>query len=98
MVEYEVTMKIQEEIFLEYEKWLKEHVDEMLKVEGFTSAKYYTVNIRNEKIFCVRYYVESRELLEKYISENSNEMRGNYRNQFEDKFEISRRILKEGDI
>jgi len=98
MVEYEVTIKVQNEIYKNYLIWLKEHIQEMLKVEGFISAKYYTVDVLGENIVCVRYLVESKEMLQKYITETSKNMRGSYKIEFENKFKISRRILHEGDI
>ncbi|OUR97893.1 hypothetical protein A9Q84_06770 [Halobacteriovorax marinus] len=98
MVEYEVTINVQEEIFDAYMIWLKDHIKEMLTIEGFSDAKYYNVDVANEKIVCVRYFVESKELLQKYLDETSKKMRKSYKNEFENKFSISRRILNEGDI
>jgi hypothetical protein len=98
MVEYEVTIKISNDILDDYLEWLKEHVKEMLQLEGFNDAKFYLVDVQDKKIVCVRYFVESKEVLENYIKNVAPLMRNKFKPEFENKFEISRRVLVEGDI
>ncbi len=98
MVEYEVTITISSDILAEYTAWLKSHIEEMLLVDGFMSAKYFKVDVLDKHIVCVRYLVESKSKLENYISMKSKEMRSSTKEEFSGKFEISRRILIEGDI
>ena len=98
MVEYEVTITVEKEIFDDYMVWLKEHISEMLKLEGFKDASFYHVDVLNSQVICVRYEVESRELLEGYIKNQAQRMRAQSNQNFVGKYSISRRILFKGDI
>jgi quinol monooxygenase YgiN len=98
MVEYEVTITISSDILDEYIKWLKEHIEDMLKIDGFISSKYYRVDVLDKHIVCVRYLVQSKKHLQNYIDNQSKAMRSSFKEEFKDKFEISRRVLVEGDI
>lgn len=98
MVEYEVTITISKDILDDYLDWLKEHVSDMLAIDGFEDAKFYLVEVQEKHVACVRYIVKSKEVLENYIQNIAPTMRSSYKEEFEDKFEIKRRVLTKGDI
>ena len=94
---YEVNIKISIDIVDEYLSWLNEHVSEILKIDGFQSAKLYKENIASLDFFAltIHYTVSSRNILKNYFSEHAEIMRQKGIDRFGDKFTTTRRILEE---
>ena len=92
MVIYEVNLIVKEEIIDDFNTWLVEHVDEMLRFPGFKKAEILQEE-GSVKHLSVRYYLSHREYLEDYLQNHAQKMRGQGILQFKDKFSASRRIL-----
>jgi hypothetical protein len=100
---YEVNLEINEEVYESYMEFLKVHVGDMLKFEGFISAKIFTRNPKNEndtysfenpKLVTCQYVLKSIEHLENYIQNNSAKMRDEAIKLFGSNFKAKRRVLE----
>ncbi|MBT4962848.1 MAG: DUF4286 family protein [Francisellaceae bacterium] len=94
MVIYEVNLKVDYDIYENFQKWLNEHIKEMLVFPGFISATILqnTENSPNNDL-CVQYKIESIIFLKKYFDNHAPKMRAEGLNMFENKFQATRRIL-----
>ena len=96
MILYEVNLVISDEIFDEYMVWLRPHIQEMLRFQGFIKADIYTNTEQQEgntKVVA-SYYVDNEENLHSYINEMSAGMRADGIKRFGDKCVATRRVLK----
>ena len=99
MVIYEVNVALNSEIRADYEAWLKIHIEQLLKVPGFKSAKIYSRlndeegETSSKRLLTVHYLVESRTALGNYFENQAAEMRRDGETRFGGKFSITRRIL-----
>lgn len=93
MVLYEVNIKVDSSIFQEYMSWLKLHLLEMLKIDGFKTARNFIDIDSNEVV--VHYEIESEEKLENYFNKQAAAMRKGTIDKFGDKIAITRRVLKQ---
>merc|ERR1712226_1273230 len=106
MVYYEVNLTIDDEILEDYKKWLKSHIDDMLKIPGFVSYKiYHHSQINGTKIenpqksqITIIYKLESKEQLEQYFEIYAPKMRGGGTEKFGGKFSAFRRVFEEGQL
>lgn len=89
MIIYEVNIEVDDSILDAYNIWLKEHVQEILKIPGFEKAHIF----RDEKKFCVHYWVSSQSDLDNYLKSHAPLMRQKGIDLFKDKFKASRRFL-----
>jgi len=87
---YNVTINIEES---EVEKWLhwmqQVHIPEMLATGKFSEAKMSQVMVEEEMgglTYSVQYTTDSKETLENYYKENSNQLRGETDKLFQGKF------------
>ncbi|MBP9722779.1 MAG: DUF4286 family protein [Gammaproteobacteria bacterium] len=93
MIIYEVNIEVQKDILAEYKSWLKNHIIDMLVIDGFSSARIFTdINIGNK--LTVLYELESQEKLEHYFSHEAAQMRQITKELYGDKITINRRVLK----
>ncbi|WP_127717549.1 DUF4286 family protein [Halobacteriovorax sp. HLS] len=98
MIEYEVTIQIETDVLDQYLKWLKEHINEMLKVKGISDAKIFNVEVLEQKVICIRYLFDSKVSLDNYLLNIAPSMRSKVSENLKGKYKISRRVLIEGDI
>ena len=95
VVVYEVNLKVENGIFDAYRVWLLEHIEQMLKFDGFSG---YNLSINTEhqgaKLLTVWYYLETMTALDDYLENHSKEMRDDGIKKFGNKFSASRRIFK----
>lgn len=79
MIIYNVTLNVQEDIHDEWLKWMKEeHIPDMLDTKKFTRALMTKVMVQEPMggiTYSVQYTAESKEMLERYYSENAEELR-----------------------
>jgi Domain of unknown function (DUF4286) len=98
MVIYEVNLNIHNEIYHDYYQWLLEHINDMLKFEGFNSAEVGLVEHEEEdgKIrIRVSYFINTYGNLRHYLTNHAPKMRAEGVEKFGDKFTASRRIIVE---
>ncbi|PWY54122.1 DUF4286 domain-containing protein [Legionella qingyii] len=97
MVIYEVNLTIHEDVYTQFQLWLKEHVKEMLQFPGFIKARILRPeaesSLSQEKL-TVQYQLEDRESLAVYFNQSAAKMREDGINRFKDKFSAERRIFE----
>lgn len=91
MLIYEVNIIIKQEVYPKYLTWLKTHIQEILKLPGFSKAML-SIEEPMHKL-CVQYYLSSEQDLQTYLKDHAPNMRADGIAKFADKFSASRRIL-----
>ncbi|MFO2625241.1 DUF4286 family protein [Legionella pneumophila serogroup 1] len=97
MVIYEVNLIIEEEVYSQFQFWLKEHAKEMLQFPGFIQAhilKPENEDTQTEKKLTVQYQVENKSFLTNYFNQFAVKMREEGLKHFKDKFSAERRIYE----
>jgi len=97
---YEVTLTIEHDIVDTFDGWLANHVEEMLAIPGFVSAKVFALDDDEDGNAqrVTQYILESEGHLDSYLADRSAEMRQSGIDRFGDQFSATRRILRETDI
>jgi len=95
MVIYEVNLTISTKVYSKFIIWLDSHIKKMLQFDGFIDSTYYKIdsNNINQKLICIHYKVDSKEHLDKYLSNNAYKMKQDGIDLFNDSFKATRRIL-----
>ncbi len=92
---YEVSLEIEQDVVGEFDAWLAGHIDDMLTIPGFISARTFT--LENTDAGSARrvthFHLESEADLERYLAGPAAAMRQAAIDRFGDKFTASRRIL-----
>ncbi len=95
MIIYEIDITLDSPMYDEYMKWLKKHISLMLKFKGFNNAKIYSYKKNDyKKHILVHYFISSIDDLSNYIDKNSNKMKNEGINRFNDSIIIKRRTLR----
>lgn len=93
---YEVTLSIDREVAGDIDNWLVAHIDEMLLIPGFISAKVFSLEDDQDRVRRVTHYqLEDDIALEQYLAGPATAMRQATVEQFGDRFEAKRRVLSE---
>lgn len=96
MLIYEVNLVVDSEIKEEFTEWLYDHINEMLKFDGFLSADLYEFDKDeiNRISWCVHYHIENERALEEYLSKHAKVMRAKALELFPGYFTAKRRVLE----
>jgi len=97
---YEVTLTIERDIAEPFDQWLAEHVEDMLDLPGFVSARVFEMDDDDDGYArrVTHYYLESENHLEQYFADNASDMRQSGIDRFGDRFRASRRILRQTEV
>lgn len=108
MLIYEVNFTIDEDVATEYSAWLREHIREMLTLDGFEAAAWYTRSDgvdtmpgapedapTGPRYWTVHYQVASRDDLQRYFDNDAEQMRQDGQDRFGDQVAAERRILEQ---
>jgi quinol monooxygenase YgiN len=102
MLIYEVNLTVNREIVEAYMEWLKPHIEQILKFEGFMEAHLYKRRSEDEGssdtsriYFTVQYHLKDRPSLDAYLKDHAPAMRTDGIKRFGDKFSAQRRVLEE---
>jgi len=108
MLIYEVNLTVDEAVATEYSAWLREHIREMLTLDGFETAAWYTrsdgVNPMptapddaptGPRHWTIHYQVARREDLQRYFNAEAESMRQDGQDRFANQFLAERRILEQ---
>jgi uncharacterized protein DUF3667/uncharacterized protein DUF4286 len=97
---YEVTLTIERDIIDSFDGWLANHVEEMLAIPGFISARVFAMDDDDGGYVrrVTQYFLNSEGELESYLADRAAEMRQSGIDRFGDQFTATRRILRETDI
>jgi Domain of unknown function (DUF4286) len=97
---YEVNIEIDAAIEGAYRAWLAPHIDEILRLPGFTGARVYEVldppPSADAVALCVQYLLIDRESLEIYLRDHAPRLRADAVARFGERFRALRRVLREG--
>lgn len=106
---YEVNLAVDRGIEAEYLAWLREHVAEMLSLDGFDQGRTYRRHPSDDDgssgtgegssgdgrvLFTVHYRVRSLDHLEAYFRDHAARMREDGQRRFGGRFQATRRILE----
>ncbi len=82
MIIYEVNLAVDEDIANAFEPWLRDHVEEMLRFDGFANAEILkqgpedmTEAEPEKEYWTVLYRVQDRSALDNYLTEHALRMR-----------------------
>ena len=109
MLIYEVNLTVDGDIADEYSTWLREHIREMLKQDGFEAAAWYARSDdadalpdgddpANPRQWTIHYEVDSAEALQHYFENGADQMRQDGLDRFEGQFSAERRVLEQRRI
>lgn len=89
---YEVTMEGPESLQTNFQKWLEQHISEMLDLKYFTSANLIHLGSAGPNRFQIRVYygLQSLEDLNLYIKEAASEMRDKLPSEFQEQIKYRR--------
>lgn len=100
MIIYEVNLAIDEDIYSQFQLWLKEHAKEMLQFPGFIKAsilKPENESVSGKEKLTIQYQLENRKSLDVYFTQFAAKMREKGISKFTDKFSAERRIFEVQD-
>ena len=86
MLIYEVNLAVDGDVAPRYSSWLREHIREMLELDGFEAAVWYTSTEDGNTVpdpdeptgnrtWTVQYQVRDREALQAYFDEHAHDLR-----------------------
>ncbi len=97
MIEYEVTLVVEDAIAEVHLRWLHEHVAGLLTLPGFVDASLAELvdpQTPGHRGWCVRYRLRDEAALATYLREHAPAMRGDGLARFGDRFQAQRRVLR----
>lgn len=105
MLLYEVNLTVDGEAAPRYSSWLREHIREMLELDGFEAAVWYATSDDGDTVpepdeptgdrtWTVQYQVRDRDALQAYFDEHADELR-EAGTQHGDHVTADRRILEQ---
>lgn len=108
MLLYEVNLTVAPDIANEYSAWLREHIREVLKVDGFEAAAWYVRgeggddipdgdDVQGPRSWTIHYQVRDANALKAYFDGPAERLRGDGAN-YQEHIEIDRRILEQRRI
>lgn len=106
MLIYEVNLTVDGAVAPRYSSWLREHIREMLELDGFEAAAWYDRHDDGDDVppddeptapreWTVHYQVRDRDALQAYFDEQAEDMRREGTRQFGDQVEIRRRVFEQ---
>ncbi len=100
MILYEVNLEVDDDINHKVAGWLPEHIEKVLKIDGFKSAYWFFrepqdegIEETNKTLWTIQYVVDDRKALDNYFNNQAEAMRAEAIEKFGDKFKATRRIL-----
>ena len=97
LIVYEVNVEIDAAIEDAYRAWLRDHVDAMLSLPGFTGADVFDVvdppPAPQRAHLCVQYRLVDDAALQAYLRDHAQRMRADGVSRFGDRVRATRRVL-----
>lgn len=101
MIVYEVSIEVDRAIGDAYADWLREHVAQILRIDGFLAAQRYERHDvppdAPRRGFVIAYRLRDAAALETYFAEHAAALRADGERRFGGRFSASRRVLRELD-
>lgn len=99
MIVYEVSIDVDRAIAAAYLGWLREHVAQMLRFDGFVEARIAErADLPDDAPrhgFVIAYRLRDRAALDAYLADHAADMRADGERRFGGRFSASRRVLRE---
>lgn len=95
MTIYEVNLTVQDHVAAAYLTWLREHIAQILRLDGFRYASLSEAEgaAPGTHAFVVHYYLDDRESLEEYFTHHAAALRQDGIDRFGDTFSATRRVM-----
>jgi hypothetical protein len=97
---YEVNLEVDADIRSAFAEWLPGHIQQILQLEGFRKARWFSRNPADEglsdtskTLWTIHYEIDQRKNLDDYLIHHAARMRQDAIDRFSDRFKASRRIL-----
>jgi len=108
MLFYEVNLTVTSDAINEYAAWLREHVREMLEIDGFEAAAWYVRSddaetipdgddVQGTRHWTIHYQVRDRDALQAYFDDHAERMRA-AGEPYADDVEVTRRTLQQRNV
>lgn len=101
MIVYEVSIEVDRAIAADYLDWLREHVAQMLRFDGFVGARLHERCDLDDAAprcgFVIVYRLRDQSALDAYFANHAAAMRADGERRFGGRFGASRRVLRELD-
>lgn len=96
MIVYQVNLMVERTIALQYEGWLKAHIQEMLQFTGFKSANLLKkLEAHDAHIYySVQYFIENQNHLNNYLNQHAEGMRAKALEEFSGRFTATRECFE----
>jgi hypothetical protein len=96
MIIYEVNLALQNDIADAYMTWLRDHIKEILEIDGFIRAEVFAEQAPAADVrrIVVHYHLHNLASLESYFANHAERLRADAINNFGDKFTATRRVLE----
>jgi hypothetical protein len=93
---YEVNIRLEKAIEIDYRAWLAKHIEQVKQAGGFTGAMQFDVESdeANHVGLCVHYQAASREAISAYVQYQAPLLRADGVQRFGDRFSATRRIMR----
>jgi len=96
VVVYEVNLVVQKEIENNYAQWLDHHIEEIMEIDGFLSAKWMDLEEKGDDLrWTIIYILRDRKALTEYQEVHAPRLMSEGLRKFENKFEANRRVMVE---
>ncbi len=96
MIIYEVNLAIDNDIFDAYTAWLRDHIREILTIDGFIRAEVFAEQAPAADVhrLVVHYHLHDLSSLESYFANHAERLRADAVEHFGDRFKATRRVLE----
>jgi hypothetical protein len=104
MLIYEVNLTVAEAIAPDYSVWLREHVRQIMDLDGFEGAAWYVRShddampdgddAAGARHWTIHYQVRDADALQAYFDEHAEALRAEGRERFGEQAEATRRVLE----
>lgn len=99
MIVYEVSIEVDRALGDAYADWLRAHVAQMLRFDGFVAAQRYersdVADDAPRRSFVIAYRLRDQAALDAYLDQHASAMRADGERRFGGRFSASRRVLRE---
>ena len=99
MIVYEVSIEVDREVAGAYLDWLRDHVAQMLRFDGFVDARLHErcalAADAPHAGFVIAYRLRDQAALDAYFADHAPAMRADGEHRFGGRFSASRRVLRE---
>ena len=101
MIVYEVSIEVDRAVADAYADWLRDHVAQILRIDGFVQARRHERNDlpadAPRRCFVIVYRVRDQAALDAYFADHAAALRADGERRFGGRFSASRRVLHELD-